>query len=109
MMTEEETKEFWEEYGFTGVHYVLDSPYALLYPLDLVGYLNDELIHIPASGIELLDFLFKYAVPKTRYCSLQFHGTIYVANVCMDFARHYVWSDIDPVEALSRALQEVIK
>lgn len=55
-----------------------------------------------------LNILFKYAVPKLRYCSLQFHGMTYTANVCIDFANHYFDASSKPALALFWALWQVM-
>jgi len=55
-----------------------------------------------------ISFFFQYAVPKLRYASIQFHGMTYVADVCADFAHHFVWSANDPAEAFGEALEKLI-
>lgn len=80
----------------------------LVYDIDGTTYID----HNWFPPIDL-NFLFKWAVPKLHYMSLQ-HSTQYVggideyyAQASVSFGNIKAWSGDDPAQAIYKAIQEV--
>jgi hypothetical protein len=102
--TQEQKKEFWEWCGLRWT-----SRWTHQYPQGYWTYL-DNYVHIEPPTLDLNN-LFKYAVPKLHYLSLEFGNTsqAYLAQTALTITdKLKAKKDVDPALALFWAIWKVI-
>ncbi len=107
--TEEQVKEFWKWCGFEYRHEEIID--ASTYKIFTTSLWKDGLEVTEGEPKLDLNSLFRYAVPKLRFCSLQSTNTEpkYYAQASIQFADNHAQTNNDPALALFWAIYSIIE